>query len=231
MASIAQSAVARSPARTLTFLATVIGVVLLLTIYLSAFELTLRPFHLYPIIWIATGLAVLCFVRRPSIPGTHQFLPVGLALGYFVVLLLAGGIIGPGPTVPILGSAPTSDAIYGVRIATAVPPGYGPALLYVGPYLRIGLIPYLFVGYLALAWLVYVTALAATRASIPGLVGIFACVGCTWPVMAALLGGSAGVVGSVTAAAYAHAYPLSTIAFLLAVGLLVWTRTKLESAD
>ena len=215
----ATNAIPRADVRTGSYVTVVVGVLVLLAIYLHAFELRPRPFHFYPMIWIAVGLSVLWYVRPVTRDGGRDIGAAVLAAAYFAVLLVAGGVIGAGPALPFGPVAGSVEELYGLRIATDVPPGYGPALLYVGPYLRIGLIPYLLVGYLALAWLVYVIARSARRAAAPGLIGIFACVGCTWPVLAAVLGGT-GLVGSLGAAVYANAYPISTAGFLLAVGLL-----------
>ena len=226
----ATKAIPRADIRTGSYLVVLAGVLILLAVYLYAFDLRIRPFHLYPLIWIAIGLSVLWYVR-PTPDERRNLGAAILAAVYFVVLLIAGGVVGAGPELPLGVVGDTATGIYDLRFVTAVPPGYGPALLYVGPYLRIGLIPYLLVGYLALAWLVYVTALTARRAATPGLLGIFACIGCTWPVLAAVLGGSTGIVSSVGAAVYANAYPVSTAAFVFAVGLLWATLRRLRADD
>jgi cytochrome c biogenesis protein CcdA len=78
------------------------------------------------------------------------------------------------------------------------------------------------VGYAALAVLVYATALDVAGSAIGGVLGLFSCVSCTWPVLASLVGGVAGGSSAVASAALSGSYGLSTVIFVVTVGLLYW---------
>lgn len=196
----------------------------LLAVYLFSFGVSLRPFHLYPVIWITIGMWVLWRVRPIAAEPNRRLLAAAVAGGYFLLLAYIGGLFGTGIELPGRSAFGGDEAafLYGLDVVTTVPPGYGPALLYAGPYLTLALVPYLLVGYLALAYLVYVTFLDAAGASAPGVLGVFACIGCSWPLLAGLVTGAGGAAGLLAGTMYSFAYPLSTLAFLLAVGLLYW---------
>lgn len=213
------------PSRTVAaVLALVAGAqLLLLAIYLHVLDVQLRLFHLYPIVWITVGSWALWRIRPEAGTTRRHVLAGGVALGYLLLIGYLGGLFGPGYLLATTGPEGEGAAfIAGARFVELAPPGYAPAIMYVGAYVSVALIPYLVVGYLSLSYLVYVTIIDAWRASAPGALGAFACVGCSWPVLASLATGVGGLAGSVAAGAYSFAYPLSTAAYLLAVGLLVW---------
>lgn len=189
---------------------------LLLWIYLASFGVGLAMFHLYPIIWITVSCWVVWQARPTGSSGRRELLAAAIAGAYFLLLAWLGGLVSPGTALA------ESNAFAGLRIAATAPPGYAPAVYYVGSGLTVSVIPYRLVGYLALAYLVYVTILDAWAASAPGLLGIFGCIGCSWPIFATLLSGGGGAAGALATALYLNAYPISTLAFLLAVGLLYW---------
>lgn len=201
----------------------VVGLILfaqlaLLGLYLSTVGPDLMAFHLYPIVWITVSAWVLWHARPAPASRDRHLLAGGIAILYFLLLAWLGGLFS------IETFLNTADAAFagGLRVEASVPPGYAPTLFYVGSNVTIALIPYLFIGYVTLAYLVYVTILDAWAASAPGLLGIFGCIGCSWPIFAALFAGAGGAMGSITAAVYANAYPISTVAFLIAVTLLYW---------
>lgn len=186
----------------------------LLAIYLVAFDARPAAFHLYPIVWITVSAWVLWHARPPRASLQRHALAGGIAVGYLLVLGYIGGMFSLG------GS---SDALVaGVRLEGEAPPGYAPALFYVGPTVTVALVPYLVIGYLTLAYLVYLTVLDTIAASAAGALGLFGCIGCSWPILASLVAGAGGASGSVATAVYANAYPLATLAFVLAVALLYW---------
>ncbi len=187
-----------------------------LGVYLNSIEVGLGAFHLYPIVWITVGCWVIWHARPASSSGRRELVAAAIATAYFLVLAGLGGIISPGTAL-----ADTS-ASGGLRITASAPPGYAPAVYYLGSEITISLIPYRLVGYVTLAYLVYVTILDTWAASAPGLLGVFGCIGCSWPIFATLLGGTGGAASAVASAIYLNAYPISTAAFLLAVGLLYW---------
>jgi|AntDeeMinimDraft_5_1070356.scaffolds.fasta_scaffold03202_2 hypothetical protein len=168
-------------------------------------------YYVYPFIWINVGLWALFRTDPPAASRRRRYAAGAFAVGYFVVLAYAGGLVGSG-----LGAMAT-----GLRIAP-LPPGSGPALIYGGEAIRLALFPYKIVGYVALAALVYATALDVARSAIGGLLGLFSCVSCTWPVLASLVGGVAGGSSAVASAALSGSYGLSTVIFVATVGLLYW---------
>ena len=174
-----------------------------------------RPLYYYPFVWINVGLwAVWRTEPRPA-DRRDRWLAGAVAGGYFLVLAVFGGLVGT-------AGLPAGVEPTGLRIVTLdLPPGYGPAVLYQGSVLRAAILPLKLVGYAALAYLVYATVLDATEAAAVGLLGLFACVSCTWPLFASVL---TGVGGSTLAAAAVatNSYGVSTAVFVLTVGLLYW---------
>jgi hypothetical protein len=119
--------------------------------------------------------------------------------------------------------------LYGISNGTvplyidwSLPPGYGPAVLYDGTVLRIVLEPYKVVGYLALAYLVYRTVLDTASVALSGVVGLFSCVSCMWPVLGMVATSIFGSGSVVAAFALDQPYGVSTLVFLSAVALLYY---------
>ncbi len=111
----------------------------------------------------------------------------------------------------------------GLRLAyRSLPPGFGPALLYSGSVVSLNLFPYQVVGYAALAYLVYATVLDAAGSAVSGLLGLFSCVSCTWPVIGTVVAGLFGSGSAVYAFALSRSFLLSTLVFVSAVALLRW---------
>ncbi|MFB6151035.1 MAG: hypothetical protein ABEJ40_04435 [Haloarculaceae archaeon] len=167
---------------------------------------------IYPFVWINVAVwAVLRTTPAPA-PSRDRWLAGALAVAYFGVLAYVGGLVGP---------AHGGVSVFRVVWAT-VPPGWSPALTYVGGGLSLTLVPYKLVGYLALAYLVYATVLDATGSAVTGVLGLLSCVSCSWPVVASLV---TGVVGSGTGLAVAvtsGTYDISTAVFVATVALLYW---------
>lgn len=168
-------------------------------------------YYVYPFVWINVGLWALVRTDMPTANRRRRFAAGALAVAYFLVLAYAGGLVGPG-----LGAAAT-----GSRIAP-LPPGAGPAFVYGGESLRLVLFPYKVVGYVALTYLVYATVLDVSRSALGGVLGLLSCVSCTWPVFTAVASGVVGSSSAVASAALAESYGLSTVVFVLTVGLLHW---------
>ena len=85
-----------------------------------------------------------------------------------------------------------------------------------------GVVPARRVGDLALSCLVYATVIDAVGAAISGLLGLFACVSCTWPIVASVATGVVGGGSAAATVALGFSYDLSTAVFLATVGLLYW---------
>ncbi|QLD85145.1 hypothetical protein HWV23_05210 [Natronomonas halophila] len=179
---------------------------------LTTAEPTELRYALYGLLWVNLGAVAIYATDPPEGPDfATRRRAAALAAAYFGVLAVFGGVISTG-----LG-----DAASGVRIAW-LPPGWGPAFVYAGEYVVIAAMPAFLVGYAALAYLVYVTVLEASGSAVAGLLGLFSCVSCTWPILASIgtsLVGGAGILG---AAALNASYDLSTAVFVLTLGLLYW---------
>ena len=172
---------------------------------------------LYPFIWI--NVAVLAVWKTDPIVGSDRDRLVGLAVavGYFLLVGYFGGLFGPARSMP--GMADSS-----FRIAW-LPPGWGPALLFHNSLVRVSILPFKLVGYLALAYLVYATILDAAGSAISGLLGLFSCVSCSWPIVASLVTGVAGAGSGLAATVSSGSYDISTVVFVVTVALLYWRPT------
>jgi hypothetical protein len=170
-------------------------------------------YWLFPFVWINVGLwAILRTRPAPSAPRQRR-IAAAIAVGYFGVLAYFGGVIGPAAT----------DQISTLRVVLLdLPPGWGPAILYDGTLVGVTLMPYKIVGYVALAYLVYATVLDAAGSAIGGLLGLLSCVSCTWPVLATIVTGVVGSGSAIASAATGQSYGLSTVVFVVTVGLLYW---------
>jgi len=165
----------------------------------------------YGLIWLTVSAWVLATTEPdPSSPSTRRRARV-VAAGYFGLLLFAGGVVGAG-----IGEAAT-----GFRIAW-LPFGFGPAALYSGAVVTINLIPIYLVGYGALAYLVYDTVIEASGSAAAGLLGLFSCVSCSWPIIVSLASAVTGGSSILVASALQVSYGLSTAVFVLTAALLYW---------
>jgi hypothetical protein len=181
-----------------------------LAAYLAAMPVAVDElrYFLYPFVWLnASVLAVWRVTPRPA-NGRRRRLAAGVAAAYFLVLAAVGGIL-------------AASSGNGVTVYWTLPPGWGPMVLaHAGP-VRVAATPYRVAGYLALAYLVYATLADAETSLAGGLVGLFSCVSCTLPLLAAVVSSLAG--GAVAfGTASALSYDLSTAVFVLAVALLAW---------
>jgi hypothetical protein len=190
---------------------------LLLSLYVVGFDGTLTSagavrYWLYPFVWINVGIWAIVRTTPAAASARHRRIALVLAVGYFAVLAYVGGLInGPMPG-PMAGFSASFD----------LPPGWGPALFYSGSLFTVSILPFKAVGYVALAYLVYATVLDAAGSAVTGLLGLLSCVSCTWPVLAGIATGVFGSGTAVASAVYSQSYGLSTIVFVVTVGLLYW---------
>ena len=166
-----------------------------------------------PFVWINLSLLVFAFVR-PAPDAGRRWPAAVVAGGYFAVLAVAGGLL-----------VWSEAGGVGLRATIQGVPGWIPLIVGVAGPLSVVLVPFKVVGYVALAYLVYVTVRDASGAVVGGVLGLLSCVSCTFPVIAALVSGFAGGAGAAAAAAYSNSYLLSTVVFAVTVGLLVWRPT------
>jgi hypothetical protein len=187
---------------------------LLLGVYFALSSRTvLAPrYVLYPLVWIDVAVLAVLAVDRPRARGRRRLVALLVAVAYFLVVASLDGTIGLGTGREVFRVLPLS-------------PGWGPALLYDGSVLRLALLPFKVVGYAALAYLVYVlVADVAGSGVVGGAVGLLSCVSCTLPLAAALVSGLVGGTVGLTATG-TWSYDLSTLAFVVSVGLLAWRPT------
>lgn len=191
---------------------------LLVTIYLLAAPVTPTGIavYIYPFVWINVALWALWRVNAPSVNRRQQYGAGVIALGYFLLLGYLGGLYGLSPDVMATG----------LRLEfVSLPPGWGPAILYSGEWVRVALLPFKVIGYFTLAYLIYVTVLDTATSAAAGLLGLFSCISCVLPVIAAVATGFVGGGGALVAIASAQSYSLSTVVFVITVLLLVWRPT------
>ncbi|RBI61142.1 hypothetical protein DMJ13_15570 [halophilic archaeon] len=192
---------------------------LLLALYLVASNHTGGEIRylLYPFVWMnVAGYAVL--KTKPVAETDRQrYLAAAVGVAYFLVVGYFGGLYGPDMDMAGMPAGGASVAW--------LPPGWGPALLYHGEWLRLSLLPFKVVGYLGLAYLVYATVLDAASSALSGVLGLFSCVSCAWPVVATLMTGVAGAGSGLAATVASGSYDISTAVFVVTVALLYWRPT------
>lgn len=195
----------------------VLAVVVLVELCLLAAYFAVRPerpavlrYTLYPFVWINVALLVALHVEVPDASRRHSLLATGIATLYFLTLLYLSGLVG----------VPSDDllALSGVIDIQAGSPGTE-RLHVITDAFYASVIPYRTIGFFVLAYLVYVTVLDVSGSLAAGALGLFSCVGCTFPILVSL---SAGVFGggAVATAIYSSQFDISTVVFVLAVALL-----------
>jgi hypothetical protein len=189
--------------------------------YTLATDVTLRDplFAVIPFVWINLAGWAVMHTEVPTAPSRKKATAAAVAVGYFGLLAVFGGIVN-GP------SGVTSSYLNVLQL----PPGWNPAFFYSGSLFSLVVLPYKLVGFAALSYLVYVTALDAASALAGGVLGLFSCVSCTFPVLAGLVSGLAGGGSAIAGFTYANSYLLSTVVFGVTVVLLTW-RPSLVRGD
>lgn len=170
----------------------------------------LRPVSVaHPLVWLNIAAFALIVTDRPTATRRDRFLVGALALGYLGVLGWVAGALKHG-----IGG-------YDVAIIW-LPPGWGPAVQISSPWIRGTLFPYQVVGYVTLAYLLYVAILDAVQPVSGALLGFASCVGCTLPLAATalplLLGGSAPI----SVEGLGRPAAIGTVVFALSVAILLW---------
>lgn len=173
------------------------------------------PTVIYPLVWINAAILAVATTTVGPTNTRRRWVAAVVAVGYFGVLAYVGGIVNPGHA--FHGHVHAT----GLRVEVlSLPPGWNPAVYYGGSLVSVALTPFKLAGYLALAYLVYATVIDTAGTAVFGVAGLFSCVSCTWPivgtVVTSLFGSAAGVI------ALSHAYGISTVVFLSALGLLYY---------
>jgi len=169
----------------------------------------------YPLVWIDVSLFALWVTDSPDVPRRYRLLGGVLGVGYFLSLAYVGGLIQ-------IHAIHGHGHAFGLSVTWPLPPGWGPTLLLSGDVMGVVITPYRMLGYATLAYLVYVTVLETAGSMWTGVVGLFSCVSCTWPVLGTVLAGTFGSSAAVVVFASEEPYTASTLVFLSAVALLLW---------
>jgi hypothetical protein len=197
----------------------VVAEITLLVAYIGITDATVTNLRylLYPFVWINVGMWAVIRARPIEASTRVRWLGALGAGAYLLVLAYFGGLL----ELAHIGHSHSHGGARGLSIFTALPPGWGPTVVYDHSLFTITAIPYKVVGYLALTYLVYTTLLDTVTAAVSGAVGLLTCVSCSWPVAASLI---TGIVGGTTAASvvYSYSIDLSTLAFVFAIGVLIW---------
>lgn len=179
-------------------------------------------FAFYGLLWVNVAVYVFYRTRVPAASASTKRRAAAIAVGYFALLAYTGGLIGPG--ISDGHNHPTAVSVLWL------PPGWGPALAVQSDVVRLMLMPAKVLGYLALAYLVYATAIEASGSLASGVLGLFSCVSCSWPILASVATAVLGGGSFVATATLSYAYDLSTAVFVLTVVLLSW-RPSFDSFD
>lgn len=184
--------------------------VLFLFVQRSGLDVLDFRYLLYPLVWVNAAALVIALTHPSTRSPRVRAVAGAVAALYFIGLLVIDG------SLALAGGPPT-----GIDVV-ALPPGWGPALIGSVAGLTVSLIPFKLAGYAGLAYSLYDVLLDAVRSALGGVVGLFACVSCAAPglagIVSAVLGGTAGA--GVARVATTYAYDLSTVVFLLALGVL-----------
>jgi len=187
------------------------GMAVVLYLGLTDAVVTEPRYVLYGLVWVNVGALAIRRASPPDAPFRARRRAVAVAAGYFALLAAVGGVVSPG----------SPEWEVGYRLAM-LPPGWGPAFVFASPQLHVVAMPAYVVGYAALAYLVYVTVLDAAGSAVAGVLGLFSCVSCTWPVLAAVASSLVGGGTLLASSAMDLSYDLSTAVFLVTVALLYW---------
>lgn len=225
----------RPDRRTVLYGALLLNTQLLLTfgyVLVSDVVVTAPRYLLYPWLWIDVALLAVWKTDVPTVDSASRRRRLAIAGGYGLVLAVAGGLVSlqPGLLDAVLGGGSphthtNGHHLAGLTIEWGLPPGMGPALLYQGGILRLALLPYEVVGYAALTFLVYVGMAETAGSTLSGVLGLFSCVSCAWPIFGAVVTTLFGGGSALAMAATSWPYDLSALIFISAVGLLYWRPT------
>lgn len=160
----------------------------------------------YPVVWIVTSLTAAVWIGLTVRGRPRRWRGVAIGGGYTLVIGWLTGLLG------------ATTGGFPLRVHAA-PPGWGPIILYDSGLLRLSIVPFKLIAYLALGYVIY-TLVAAHRGSIrAAAVGVFSCVSCTGPLLVAIIGAVGGT--QATTAVATAGYDIATVALVATFGLLV----------
>jgi hypothetical protein len=187
-------------------------------VYGLVFEVSPRSLHLFliPFLWITVSILAV-FYTDPVDASPQRKLVAGTVSGlFFTVFLFLSGSAG---TATELFEPVTGSAGFGLSFDQSL--GWGPVLYYAGDWIAMRVIPYQFVGYLALSYLIYAALLDVASSAKAGLLGLVLCPGCTVSLFAPVFASAAGI-SSAFAILVRYTYEISTVFFVVAVALMYW---------
>lgn len=174
--------------------------------YLHATGTVIAPRRaMVPIVWTTLAVWFVAHLHWRGRPTDSGLFAPAVGAGYFLVLAGLGGILG-------LGAEGTSLTVLSST------PGWGPVVLGSIPPVQVVLVPFKTVGYLALSYGVYRAVAVTSRGALAGILGLFACVSCTLPVIAAV--GSVLTGTTLALQPGSMSYDLATGVFVLTIALL-----------
>jgi len=160
----------------------------------------------YPVVWIVTSLTAAVWIGLTVRGRPRRWRGVAIGGGYTLVIAWLTGLLG------------ATTGGFPLRVHAA-PPGWGPIILYDSGLLRLSIVPFKLIAYLALGYVIY-ALVAAHRGSIrAAAVGVFSCVSCTGPLLVAIIGAVGGT--QATTAVATAGYDIATVALVATFGLLV----------
>ena len=160
----------------------------------------------YPVVWIVTSLTAAVWIGLTVRGRPRRWRGVAIGGGYTLVIAWLTGLLG------------ATTGGFPLRVHAA-PPGWGPIILYDSGLLRLSIVPFKLIAYLALGYVIY-ALVAAHRGSIrAAAVGVFSCVSCTGPLLVAIIGAVGGT--QATTAVATAGYDIATAALVATFGLLV----------
>ena len=160
----------------------------------------------YSVVWIVTSLTAAVWIGLTVRGRPRRWRGVAIGGGYTLVIGWLTGLLG------------ATTGGFPLRVHAA-PPGWGPIILYDSGLLRLSIVPFKLIAYLALGYVIY-ALVAAHRGSIrAAAVGVFSCVSCTGPLLVAIIGAVGGT--QATTAVATAGYDIATVALVATFGLLV----------
>lgn len=164
---------------------------------------------IYPFVWINLGALAISRTRPSARRFGVRASAAAIAGIYLFVLLTLGGLLQLGLFQPL---GPGAE----FRISW-VTPGWGPIIVFRNALVQTVVVPFKFVGFLSIAYLLYARLLDATKGALSGVFGLVSCVGCSFSLLVPLLGAS-----TFSTIAWLS-WDLSTLVFVATVGMLYWS--------
>ncbi|WP_227132951.1 DUF7546 family protein [Halorubellus salinus] len=200
-----------------------LAVVLLLAILgyavLADVAVTKPRYAFYPVVWLVVGAAAVS--RAPRAVGSvrRRALAGGVATAYLGLLLWFTGTVYVMP-----------EWMYSLSVFADGLPGWAPIVTFMLGPLGGSVVPFVLVGYVALAYLTYVALTRATRGLAAAVLGPVTCVGCVAAGVSGLLA-LAGGTGATVAVAGASGGALATVAYDAATVVYLVAVTALATVD